>query len=323
MTMRQFCLAVFLTSLLTACSSSGVPTSFRLLAVNREAKGTPNSSGLPLRNGQVILTESPETTSYMFMLLPEHFYPFTHGAIVAVEEGKPVVYEISGGLKTFPLHSKILDNVTGKVNRRDFFEYVSGNLYAEVFDVQEGVDGEKSVEYARKAYKKGIEFDPYFNFNDHGTLFCTEFLELSLQAGGAKPHQLEPLNTQPSLTKGLEWLGVLPNQALPAYYFADPNKLVAALGKFRTRASAYAYFEAKREVYRRFKRSDQRLGYVFDLSDKGQLNVRAPVTDFTLMAAKMFSNEYDLPPTDPRIAFVVRKLAEEMFGPYEETPSKN
>ena len=101
-----------------------------VLEVRRDATHRATFSGLPLRSGQIILTESPDATSFAFALIPEKFYSFTHAGVIAMEDGEAFVYEASGELATIPLHSRLLDNVSGAVHRRPLFEYVAPNLYA-------------------------------------------------------------------------------------------------------------------------------------------------------------------------------------------------
>lgn len=312
-------LLVLLVALLSsACLTTSSSFGFRVLEVNDKLKGEPNTSGLPLRNGQVILTESPDATSFMFMLLPAQFHEFTHAGIVAIEDGAPVVYEVSGAIRTFPLHARVLDNIAGEVHRLDLFEYVGANLHAEIYDVEPGSDGSKIVAFAREQYLNGVPFDPYFRFEDHSALYCTELVELAWRAGGAKPHPLGPVNPQPSLQKGLEWLDVLPNQSLPASLYRNDDRFVAAIGQFASRTAAYAYFAAKEEIYRRFRRPDQRLGFLFTLAGTGKIGLRPDVAAFARRAPDLFAGETAVAYNDPVVRAKVRALADEMWGPYDD-----
>jgi hypothetical protein len=274
----------------------------------------PSVLGVPLRNGQVVLTEAPGDLSFVFELIPQHFYPFTHAAIVSVEDGIPWVYEVTGDYSPH-FHRKVLDNVHGGVRRRPFPLYVAPNLYAEVFDPPPGVDGDKVAAFVRQKYAEGVEFDAYFRYDEHEKLFCTEFVELALEAGGAKPRPLDPVRDNPSLKTAMRWLGVPLDTALPAGVYQDESRFVAAMGHFQSRAGAYAYFEGKREVHRRFTK-DQRLGYLFELHATGDLTARPELVSF-MIAASRATQKMDPPPepNDPRIREAVRRIADEMFGP--------
>lgn len=287
--------------------------------VDEAHKATYN--GLSIKSGQIVLTESPDATSYLFVLLPKDFYPFTHAAIISVEDGEPWVYDVTGEVKTFPLKKRLMDNVKGKMYRRKLFEYVAPNLYAEIYDPPPGADGEKIAAYARQKYKEGIEFDAYFDFNDHTRLFCTELVSLAVESAGGGATKPVPSNPNPSVVDGMKWIGVPPGYGMPAGLFADPSRYVGALGQFPTRSSAWLYFEAKKELHRRFT-MDQRLGYVLTLDGNGRVDVRPEITAFTIQASHLFDKEAVPPePGDPRMTAAVRKLAAEAFGPFaEDTP---
>lgn len=299
----------------TACSTTLPPVNVLDKKVDDQHKPTYN--GLALKSGQFVLTESPDATSYVFVLIPKKFYAFTHAAILSIEDGEPWVYDITGEVKTLPLKSRLMDNVTGKMYRRRLFEYVAPNLYAEIYDPPEGADGEKIAAYARLKFKEGVEFDSYFDFNDHSKMFCSELLELAIRQAGGRAREPEESNPNPSIVEGMKWLGVPPGIAMPAGRFADPTRYVAALGQFPTRTSAWLYFEAKRELHRRFT-MDQRLGYLLTVDANGRIDVRPEITAFTVKASHLFDSETHPPePGDPRLAIAVRKLASEAFGPFE------
>lgn len=274
--------------------------------------------GLPLKTGQLVLTESPDATSFLFPLIPKEFHPFTHVAILAIEDGEPWVYDVTGEVKTFPLKKRLLANVQGKMYRRRLYEYVAPNLYAEVYDPPEGADGDKIAAFARQKLREGVEFDPYFDFGDHSKLFCTELVELAIRSAGGPARELESTNPNPSIVEGMKWLGVPPGVALPVGNYADPKRFVAAFGQFPTRTAAWSYFEAKREIHRRFS-PDQRLGYVLSIDGRGRIDVRPEISAFAVQASHLFDGEETPPPPgDPRIAAAVRKLAEQTFGPFGE-----
>jgi hypothetical protein len=302
------------------CGSTSLPP-MNVLGKKTDAQHPPvGSFGLPLKSGQLVLTESPDATSYLFPLIPKKFYPFTHVAMISIEDGEPWIYDVTGEVKTFPLKKRLMDNVTGKMYRRKLYEYVAPNLYAEIYDPPPGADGEKMAAFARQKFAEGVEFDSYFDFHDHGKLFCSELVALAIEASGGPHIAPEQSNPNPSIVEGMTWLGVPPGEALPAGRFADPSRYVAALGQFPSRSSAWLYFEAKHELHRRFT-MDQRLGYVLTIDGNGRVDVRPEITAFTIKASHLFDNEKEPPePGDPRYEEVVRKLAAEAFGPFPDAP---
>lgn len=311
--MRLACVAIVLA--VGACGTVSLPP-LRVLDSRTDEARQPTYNGLAITSGQLVLTESPDATSYVFVLIPGKFYAFTHVAIISVEDGEPWVYDVTGEVKTFPLKSRLMDNVTGKMYRRRLFEYIAPNLHAEIYDPPEGADGEKIAAFARQKFREGVEFDAFFDFNDHSKLFCTELVALAIEHAGGPRIAPVPSNPNPSVIEGMRWLGVPPGEALPAGLFADPSRYVAALGQFPSRTAAWSYFEAKRELHRRFT-MDQRLGYLLTLGGNGQLDVRPEISAFAARAGQLFNRDPSPPePGDPRIEAAVRQLAADMFGPF-------
>ena len=299
----------------TACmvTSSGAGP-MHVLDARVDKDHPPTYLGLPLKSGQIFLTEAPGAYSFVFVLIPAKFFPFTHSSIISVENGEAYVYDISGEYQ-LGFHDRVMDNVDGGMRKTPFVQYAQNNLYGEVFDPPEGVRGDLVVAFAKQQFESGVKFDAFFRYDEHEKLFCTELTQLALEAGGAKPRVLEPVRDNPSLHVGMSWLGVPPDRALPAGVFGDTSRYRGAVGQFASRTAAYAYFEAKRELHRRFK-PDQRLGYLFILKSSGDIEARPQVDDFAWRAAKAFDGDADPPPPgDPRIAQRVRTIADEMFGP--------
>jgi hypothetical protein len=276
----------------------------------------PTYNGLSLRSGQIVLTESPDATSYVFFLIPKKFYAFTHAAVISVEDGEPWVYDITGEVKTLPFKRRVLDNVSGKMYRRRLFEYVAPNLYAEIYDPPEGSDGEKIAAFVRQKYKEGVAFDSHFDFHEHTELFCSELVSLAIESAGGPSYVPEASNPNPSIVEGMKWLGVPSDEALPAGRFGEASRYVGALGQFPTRTAAWSYFEAKHELFRRFA-ADQRLGYLLAIDGSGRVSVRPEITAFTMQASHLFDADRDPPPPgDLRIEDAVRKLADASFGAF-------
>lgn len=319
---RALVLAAALAAATIACGSRSMPP-LNVLDKKTDATHPATYNGLPIRSGQLVLTESPDATSYVFFLIPKKFHPFTHAAIISVEDGEPWVYDVTGEVKTFPIRSRLMDNVKGKMYRRRLFEYVAPNLYAEIYDPPAGADGEKIAAYARKKFEEGVEFDSYFDFHEHSKLFCSELVALAIEHAGGPKIAPEPSNPNPSVVEGMKWLGVPPGEALPAGAFAAPERYVGALGQFPTRTAAWAYFEGKRELHRRFS-MDQRLGFLLTLDNQGRVDVRPEITAFTIQASHLFDKDANPPePGEPRMRDAVRKLADAAFGPFPDSaPAK-
>lgn len=266
--------------------------------------------GLPLRSGQILLAEAGNPYSLFFSLATRDYYDFTHAAVLVMEGGEPFVYEMTGEYKP-GFDDRVTDGIEGGCRRTPLLEYARAYLYLEVFDPPAGVDGEAVARWAQEQYRRGVPFDPYFDASEHERLFCTEFVALALEAGGAPPVKPVPLRRHPSLQRLLGWLGVPRESGLPAGLLADPARSVAALGQLPSLGAARGYFAAKRELHRRFTR-DQRLGNVFAL-DGAQLSLRRQLVVF-LEGAVNLIHEADDDPDAGEIDRRVQELAARLFG---------
>jgi len=267
--------------------------------------------GLPLRSGQLVLSEAPGAYSFLFALGPERHFDFTHAAVLAMEDGQAFVYEMTGEYK-LGFEERVTDGVEGFCRRLPLADYCAANLYVEIFDPPEGVDGEQVAAWAQARYREQPPFDAYFDYTEHERLFCTEFVALALEAGGAPPVELVPVRQQPSLQQLLEWFGVKRDVCLPAGLLADPERRVAALGLLPTPTAARCYFAAKEELHRRFT-DDQRMGNVFEMQGFADIALRPEVFQFLNRAVNLFPGDRR-PPSRERVNAAVRRLSAELFG---------
>jgi hypothetical protein len=271
--------------------------------------------GIPLEDGQLVLTEAPGAYSFLFSLGTEIYSNFTHAGIIGMENGKPYVYEMTGEYDPFSFSDVPADGIVGECRRRPFMEYVRGNLYVEVFDPPAGVDRKQVADWVRKQFADQPAFDAYFVWEEdgnHDKLFCTEFVQLALEAGGGPPVQLRRVRQNASLQRLLEWNSVTRDWGLPAGVFADPQRSVAALGQFPTKTAAATYFAAKAEVHRRFT-PDQTLGNVFRMKSMADIALRDTVVYYLRTAVALFENRRR-PPSADEIHSKIVELATDIFG---------
>lgn len=309
-----------------ACTSSRIPA-MHVLDVSADAKAKAQGKreyvkylGIPLHDGQLVLTESPDTTSFVFLLGPDRFYPFTHMGVISIEDGSPWVYDLTGDIKTLPVKRRVLDNVKGQMYRRSLFEFAGPNLYAEIYEPPEGTDGAVLAKWMRDNYAKDIPFDAFFRWDDdHRAYYCSELVEVGIRKSGGVAHEPVKTSDNPSLQMGLDWLGVQRDRALPPGVYIDRDRYVGSLGQFRTRLQAYSYFEAKREIWRRFRPTSQRLGFMLKLRSSGVVEVRPEISDFVVAAVHLFDADKAPPgPFDPKVRAAVQKLAADRFGALPE-----
>ncbi len=265
---------------------------------------------LALSSGQIIVTDSGGPTAVFFSLFSKDFSPFVHAGIIVLEEGKPFVYE-TYGVVGITLGGRPTDFISGQVSRTPLGTFVQRGKYVEVYDPPAPADPEKIAAYAVAQYEKGTPFDPYFRFNEHQALYCTEFVALAIEAAGGEPVELDPFTDNPSLHIVRHWLGIDDTGTVQARRFIHKERLVGSLSIVSSQARFPLYIELKREIHRRFT-PDQKLGNIFAWKQEN-LEFRQPIIDFMTRGLYLYANDDDIPGLD-QLALDVRKLADEMFG---------
>jgi len=302
-----------ITSTITAPIHSK-PTPPKLYTAKKPDDKGPSYQGMQIHTGQIVLTEPTDAMSLFYALLPEQYFMFTQAGVVSMEDGEPWVYAAQPNQMPVVMNPKPLDNIEGKVTRVKLMDYVAKNLYVEVLEAPPKLDVARMMAFCQEQYARKTPYDSHFRFGDHSRLFSTEFVELALRAGGAKPMAPVPSSKQPSLEITKEWLGIS-EDPLPAGLYYDPAQSVLSMGQFKNRTAAFAYFEAKREIFRRFQKPNQRVGYVFQVKNDGVIEPRPEIEQFLTGASRLFEFIPEPPPWgDERIARAVRKYADETFG---------
>jgi hypothetical protein len=291
------------------CATQSIEYSTRAVYMDPE-RSVPGK--LPFQTGQILLSEAPGPHGILFTLAPNRFFRFTHSAIILLDErGEPFVYDMSAEFKP-TLATTPPDSLHGGVRRTSLADYVGIHLYVEVFDPPTGIDREKMKQKVFAIQDAGVEFDAQWDFQNDEKLFCSEFIVEALAAGGSPRPPLVGLTENQSLRRVLSWFGVTTAESLPAAALPR-EKLVAAFSRWPTRASADAYLEAKRELYRRFT-PDQNIGDLLELAGL-DVKLRPPVETFLDRAPLLYEKAEQAPP-EAEIRARVQKLADEVLGPF-------
>jgi hypothetical protein len=273
----------------------------------------PNApQGLPFRTGQIVLSEAPGPYGILFTLAPDHFFRFTHSALIVLDEhGDPFVYDMSAEFKP-TLATEPAGSLFGGIRRTPLADYVAMHLYVEVFEPPTNVDRARVAAKVHELLGQHIGFDSAWDFHDHRAMFCSEFVVEALAAGGAPVPPLVKLTPNQSLRTVLRWFGVTALDSLPAAALPRERR-VAAFSVWPTRAAADAYLEAKRELYRRFT-PDQQIGNLLEL-DRYDVRLRPPVAEFLERAPGLYDAVSNTPP-EAEVRARIRALADQLFGAF-------
>lgn len=267
--------------------------------------------GLPVRSGQIVVSELTSPRSLFITLFLAEPSRFIHAGVVAVEDGQAWVYEALGDLGP-TLGRPPTAAIGGGVRRVPLADYLAEQHVVALHDPPPGTDPARMVAWARAAYTAGLPFDPYFDMDDPNRVYCTEFVARVLVAGGAPVPATIAVNTNPSLGVISDWLGIHAAAVIPAHALVAGSRQVALLSREYTPAQIEAYFAFKAELHRRFT-PEQKVGNVFSFSIFRGLGLRPDVRDFmgTVRTAAAGWDDLSAAEIDRR----VRALAVEKLGP--------
>lgn len=269
----------------------------------------PGTDSLELRTGQVVVTDSGGPAALFFSLFAAEYSPFVHSGIIVMEQGEPWVYETFGRIRPW-LGRRPTDLIRGEVTRRPLSEFVTRGKYAEIYDLPADVDGDRVAAFVKAQFARRTPFDPYFRFDEHDAMYCTELSALAWGAGGWQTPALLPFPDNPSLTRVRQWLGIEDIGTIQSQQMIAPERFVAALSILKQQERFHVYIELKRELHRRFT-ADQKVGNLFEWNGKN-LEFREPVRNFIVRGMEIYRGR-EVPAVE-RVRQDVRALAVQMFG---------
>jgi hypothetical protein len=280
--------------------------SYRTFDAESASAGELDFHGLPLQSGQLVVSDSGEADSLLMSLLGEEYTSYGHAGILSIEGGKAYVYEGYALLWPF-LSGPPTDAMHGRIRRVTLEQYIERQRVTAIFDPGAGVDKIAVVTFARARHEDGTEFDPYFDWHDHTRLYCTEFAALALHAGGRPLPTPVRVRDNPSLRVALDWLKVRAPEIVTAGSLTEEAERIALISRTLTAREVAAYFDAKRELHRRFT-DDQKIGNVWSWSWRG-LQLRPQIAAF-LEASRLWPHE------------AAAELADEWLGAFAQADSR-
>ncbi len=304
-------LLLSLVFLLTACAN---PTRQDFKTWQVAGEDPQQFLSLPLVSGQVVVIGSGGIMDMGITLIPESYPPYLHAGILVIDDGSPYVYDITGAAGFNLTGLPPTDVIKGKVQRIPFGRFVRRYHHVAIYEPT-GLDKERIADYARTQLREEAPFDPYFNYAEHKKLYCTEFIALALEAGGAEHFELPPNRPNRSVSVVLDWLKIPDQGLLMPSDLVVASKRVALLSTRHTLSEIYLLNALKEELHRRFT-CDQRLGNLFYWNGF-KVRLRKPVDRFMDAGLLLFPLDSEVDEREARLA--VRELADEMYGELPET----
>ena len=265
--------------------------------------------GLPLESGQILVTNSDSALDVFIGLFPTHYNPYVHSAILVFEDGKPFVYEALGRQSLNLRGGPPTDAISGTIRRVPFRRFVDRYYHVEIWNPVD-LDKARVAEFARYHYTNRTPFDPYFRYDEHDSMYCTEFVALALESAGADPFELTPNRNNDSVRVILDWLK-LPDEFIQTDQLLNSSRWLATISTEHTLTEIRVLNGVRRELHRRFT-CDQRVGHVFHIVGLSP-QLREPITRFLRASMRLYDTEAP-PPDAETVDRDVRQLATEMFG---------
>ena len=308
-----FLLLITFSLLATGCTTPIIKDDLAAWDVENNSTHPDNATDkLPLESGQIIVTTSANTLDIFASLLPESYNPYVHAAVLSIENGKPYIYEEFGRQWLNPFAESPTDAVFGRVKRVPLYQFLQRYAHIEIWDPVE-LDKSAIVAFAQLHFAQRTPFDPYFDNNETDALYCTEFVALALEAGGAAPFPVVAMRDNRSARVVLDWLKV-PDSLIQADTLIASSTRVATLSLTRTLTEILLTDEIRRELYRRFT-CDQQVGNLFSVNGP-TVRLRDPADQFLAEAMLLFDPS-SKPPDTATARQAVRALAGTHFGPFD------
>lgn len=303
--------------LLAGCAATG-PASFGTWQIDGQIEDVADRStlifeGIPVRTGQIVVSEQGSPNSLFLSLLVAENYRYVHTGIIVIEDGQPMVYEANGRVQPSLLNRPITSRIVGGVRRLELGTFLTQNRFVALYDPPAGADGQRIGRYARESLAAGPAFDAFFDRTDPTKVYCSEFTALALAAGGVAPPLTSPMNPNASVALVLDWLQIRTPDIIPPASLISNASRVGLFSRKDSPAQVEAYFAVKAELHRRFT-PDQKLGNVLHLSPLGGFRFQPEVEAFMAAANQAAAGWNSLPAGE--IDGRVRALAAEQLGPF-------
>lgn len=268
--MNRGVVVILLTSaaLLSACVAGPEFRTWKAEAPHPEPEaGEIVHRGLLLHSGQLIVGDAGAADTLLLSMLSENFSPFVHAGVLAIEHGRPYVYDSYVTVSRF-VQGPPKRGPEGGIRRATLDEYLAGQRIVAIYDPPPGVDSSAVARFARARYDDNTPFDVYFDWEDHSRLYCTEFAALALQAGGARLPVLDRIRANRSLGVVLDWLKIDARDIVTTAGLIEGGRRAALISRDYSVEQIDAYFAAKLELHARFT-AEQKLGNVWRWTWRG------------------------------------------------------
>ena len=192
--------------LLSGCASVEL-ADFRTVQVRADDSTADSTiAGLPVRSGQVVVSESGSSLSFLMDLMASEYSPYGHAGILSVEDDGVFVYEAFGFLNV-RFWEPPTRRLRGKIRRVSLASFLGRGMVTAIYE-HAALNLDSIGAFARSAYEQDIPFDGLFDYRTPDRVYCNEFVALALQQAGQHDIPLTARTANDSLNQVMNWLGV-------------------------------------------------------------------------------------------------------------------
>lgn len=233
---------------------------------NTVLKSVSSFNDMPLRSGQIVVSEAGSSMSFMMNLMASEYAAYGHAGILSREQDGFYVYEAFGFLN-LQLWKPPTRRLHGKIRRVPLLDFLGRGTVAAIYE-HPSVDLQAVAAYAQKGYKDKLAFDGVFDLRTSNSVYCSEFVARALEAGGHEPLPVTARTRNPSLLRTMNWLELdAPGYLLAGHLIRDADH-IARFSRRYTSAQLSAHFSFEQELHNRFE-PDQTLGNIFRWTSAG------------------------------------------------------
>lgn len=273
-----------------------------------QSDGAIDFHGMPLKSGQIIVSDSNTALNLIVSLTDKQYHPYAHAGIISIERGKPYVYHAIAELRLL-FKGSPTDLTKGFITRTPLITFLKGKTVVAVYNPLSAALGKSMADFAKRSHAEKLRYDALFDPTDRSKVYCSEFIVSAIEFGGGTPIPLRPRNRHPSIDTIYQWLSI----ETKAHYFVHDlvsnNDRVVLLSDSLTPGQVELYFTLREELHRRFT-PDQKIGNIMSWTGYG-VALRPQVTLFIQRGIDGDFRQATLGETQREW---VMALADEVFG---------
>ncbi len=248
-----------------------------LKASSLEGSNSLTFDKLPLRSGQIIVSDTDTALNFFVSLTDPVYNPYAHAGVISIEDGEPYLYHAVPNLNL--LYSGTLtDKTQGTIERWHLSKFLRDRSIAAIYSSPSQKQERAIAEFAVNAFKNKLPYDSLFDETDSSKVYCSEFVVQAIESSNISKVKLRPRNRHTSIDAVYEGLGILSVDHYFASDLVEGFERIALFSRQLTMKQIDIYFALKNELHQRFT-PKQKVGNIMSWTGTG-LEFRPSVKHF-------------------------------------------